>query len=407
MHARSLLAHRIDIVQTLRASSALIKHIKTSTQEKEASSKARNLLAGDPSNTIDAEPLWLNLVTKKHIVPQTRLKPVKILLPHSINASPSLSICLIVPDPQRQFKDLVAHPAFPPELSKRITKVIGAKKLEKKYYSFESKRQLRDSHDLFFADDRIITYLAKTLGKTFYSTTPKRPIPIHLAARKDKIDKIDAALPSTKQKKKLDDPKSMTTPQAAASEIERTLSMAQINLSSSVNTSIRVGLSSQTPEQIAGNIEAVVSEMTEKYVPRQWKGVKAIHIKGPNTMALPIWLADELWDDDGMVLEDHEAEEAKNKAMQKRKRERRILKRDSIPAVEDGEKITAINKRKSESEELKEDTKKKKRRLEDEGLSQDMKERREKLREQKKAQRASNRLAESTSNVMMVKEIDT
>ena len=368
-------------------------------------SKKKNLLASDPSSSTDAEALWLNVITKKHIVPQPRLKPLKIALPHPLNTSTSLSICLIVPDPQRQFKDLVTHPAFPPDLSKSITRVIGAKKLEKKYYSFESKRKLRDSHDLFLADDRIITYLAKTLGKTFYDTTPKRPIPVHLAAPKDKTDKKNAALPSTKTKKGLDDTKSMTSPQAAAKEIERTLSMTQINLSPSVNTSIRIGLSSQTPEQIADNIEAVVSEMTEKYVPRQWRGVKAIHIKGPNTMALPIWLADELWDDDYMVLEDHEAAEAKAKAMQKGKRTRKMLEGDATPAIEVGEEVKAAKRRENEGKN-KQDQKNKKRKLEDEGLGQDMKERREKLRQERKAQKASNRLTESPLNAKIVKEIE-
>ena len=37
---------------------------------------------------------------------------------------------------------------------------------------------------------------------------------------------------------------------------------------------------------------------------KKWRGVRGIHIKGPTTAALPIWLADELWTDEADVLED-------------------------------------------------------------------------------------------------------
>ena len=312
---------------------------------------------------------------------QKRLKPRKVLLPHSLHTSPNTSICIITPEPQRQFKDAIAHSSFPTTLSKRITKVISIKKLEAKYRSFESRRQLRDSYDLFLADDRIITHLAKFLGKTFYNTTAKRPIPVSLEASKPK-EKKNAALPSTKVRKGPSDTKSIATPTLFAREIERTLSTAQINLSPSITTSVRVGLDSHTPEQLAANIEAVMESLTGKLV--GWKNVRAVHLKGPNTMALPIWLAEELWVDEGMVLIDEEVAEAKSKAVQKGKRERKLMegKRDGDA---DGER----RKRKvgGESERADEPIQKKIKRLKDEDLSQEMKERREKLRQQKREDR--------------------
>lgn len=276
--------------------------------------RKKNLLGDDPSDPANAEPIWLILTTKKHIIPQPRLKPNKIHLPHSLNARPSLSVCLITPDPQRSFKDLIAHASCPRELAKCITRVIGIGKLEKKYKSFEAKRQIRDSHDVFLADDRILTYLSKSLGKTFYSSASKRPIPVRLQATRSKEEKQKPALPSTKSPRSDEDPKSIVSPQAAAKEIEQALSMTTVYLSPSVTTSIRVGLSSHTSEQLADNIEAVVLDVADKYVPRKWRGIQSIHIKGPNTMALPIWLADELWQHEGMVVDD--AEEAALRVME-------------------------------------------------------------------------------------------
>lgn len=350
-------------------------------------SSTKNLLATDLNSSetsdSDAEPIWLILTGKKFLTDQQRLKPRKIALPHSLNSSSTTSICLITPEPQRLFKDTIAHPSFPTSLSQRITKVISIEKLEKKYYSFESKRQLRDSYDIFLADDRIITYLAKILGKTFYKTTPKRPIPVRLEASKPKEEK-NAALPSTRPRKEPSDPKSIATPLQAAKEIERTLSTAQIHLSPSTTTAIKVGYASFTAEQVAANVEAAIAGLTDNLI--AWRNIRAVHVKGPNTMALPIWLAGELWADEGLILEDEQVEEAKLLEAQKGKKKRKTLE---APA-EDGMEERSESKKRKGTEAIKQDSEsrsKKAKKLADDDLSQEMKERREKLRQQKKEAR--------------------
>lgn len=313
---------------------------------------------------------------------QKRLKPRKVALPHSLNISPNTSICLISPEPQRLFKDAIAHPSFPKALSQRINKVISVDKLEKKYHSFESKRQLYDSYDLFLADDRIITYLAKILGKTFYKKTQKRPIPVHLEASKPKARK-NAALPSTKPQKEASRPTNIASPSLLAKEIERTLSTAQVHLTPSVTTAVKVGLASFTPEQVAANVEAVVASLTDKLI--AWRNVKSIHVKGSETMALPIWLADELWMDEGMILEDDEVREAKLKEAQIGKRKRKAIE---APAEEAMETVMTGKRKGIEGVEREGESRRKKaRKLEDQDLSREMKERREKLRQQKKEAR--------------------
>lgn len=278
------------------------------------------------------------------------------------------------------FKDAIAHPSFPTSLSQRITKIISVQKLEKKFHSFESKRQLRDSHDIFLADDRIITYLAKALGKTFYETTPKRPIPVHLEAPKPK-ERKNAALPSTKPKKDTSSQKSVVAPQAFAKEIERTLSTAQLHLSPSTTTAVKVGLATFTPEQLSANIEAVIAGMTDRLI--AWRNVKAVHIKGPNTMALPVWLAQELWTDDGMILEDEEVKALKLKESQKGKKKRKAIVAPDDEVAQEGKKRKEIDSIGEEG-----DSKRKKAKKQtDADLSQEMKERREKLRQQKQEAR--------------------
>ena len=347
--------------------------MKAPDNEKNPLSKPRDLLEESSSSEL---PIWLIVTTKKHIIPQKRLKPVKVQLPHSVFSSSALSICLIVPDPQRAFKDAVADPAVPQPISNRIRRVIDVKKLEKKYHSFESKRLLMESHDLFLADDRIVTYLPKILGKTFYKTTSKRPIPLRLQPTKTKDEKkMKAALPSSKTSKETPDLRSIIPPLQIAHEIERTLNSTVISLSSTATTSIRVGLSTFTSEQLTSNVERLVATTIDKFVPRKWKGVKSIHIKGPNTMALPIWLADELWQDESQVLDEAEVEQAKIDSLSKKKKKRLL--------AANGQTGGSITKRPAEDGD---DTVERKRRKRDQdhGMSQEMKERREKLRQQKK-----------------------
>ncbi len=242
--------------------------------------------------------------TKKYIATHKRLKPAKILIPHSLNASPTLSVCLIVPNPQKDFKEILTHVASTSQHPNRIGRIIDIKKLEKKYHSFESKRQLRGSYDLFLADDRIITYLPKIMGKTFYLSTSKRPIPVCLRPRKLKEESRNALLPMVKPKKTSSESTSIVGPSEFVQEIERTLSTTTVNLSPSSTTAVRVGLASFTSDQLAQNIEAVIGAMVDKSIPKKWRGLKAIHVKGPNSMALPIWLAEELWEDETEVLEE-------------------------------------------------------------------------------------------------------
>ena len=297
--------------------------------------------------------------------------------------SSDTSICLITPEPQRSFKDALDHPSFPTSLSRRISKVISVEKLEKKYHSFESKRQLRDTFDIFLADDRIITYLAKILGKTFYKTTPKRPIPVHLEDWKPRVKK-NAALPSTKGPKEPSNPRSIASPPTLAKEIERTLSTAQIHLSPSTTTSVKVGLASFTPEQVAANIEAVIGGVTNKLI--AWRNLRGIHVKGPNTMALPIWVADELWTDEGMILENDEAENARLEKAGKVEKGRKTIE---APLNNVPEASAQSKKRKGTDSGEKEPElrAKKAKKLEDTDFSREMKERREKLRQQKREAR--------------------
>ncbi|KAI0387893.1 ribosomal protein L1 [Hypomontagnella monticulosa] len=295
----------VDPDQTLKASKALLAHMKKASKEKAANAEKKDLLADPDDEEGTGElPIWFTLTTKRHIAESRSLKPGKIVLPHPLNTDPEIGICLITAEPQRAYKNLVASEEFPAELRKKVTRVIDVSKLKAKFKAYEAQRKLYSEHDVFLGDSRIINRLPGILGKTFYKTTAKRPIPVEIQARVPKTD--------GKRVKRTKDAETVNacTPVQLAGEIERAVGAALVNLSPTVNTALRVGNANWTAEQIAENVDVVAKTLVEKFVPGKWKNVKSIYIKGPETAALPVWLTDELWLDQKDIVADG-SEEAK------------------------------------------------------------------------------------------------
>lgn len=248
--------------------------------------------------------------------------------------------------------------------------MIGVAKIKARYKSYESRRQLLAEHEVFLADDRIITLLPKILGKTFYDHSSKRPIPVNFQPSKSQRKESTSSgtlLITQSHPPGSNSAVSVATPVHFVREIERTLSCAQVYLSPSVTSSVRVGLSSFTPEQLTENVKTVVEGIVERFVTKKWRNVRAIHIKGPNTMALPVWLAEQLWvDEEDVLLEEEVKQRAVN--VNPRGSKKHIKKKGNFE---------------DESKALTDDAGKRIRKVVDRGFSKEMKERREKLREQK------------------------
>lgn len=236
-----------------------------------------------------------------------RLTEYCSVIPHPLESSSASTICLITADPQRSFKDVIAHPSFPADLRPRITRVIGLSKLKSKYKQYEERRQLFAEHDIFLADDRIVTLLPQILGKTFYQGGAKRPVPVNIAAprKRDATGKTMKLAPGEKKApKKEGEGSSAGSPADVAKEITKTLSSALVHLAPGVSTSIKVAKSNFTPDQAAENIDAVLKVVTEKFITKGWRNIRSINIKGPESASYPIWEASELWVDEEDVLEE-------------------------------------------------------------------------------------------------------
>lgn len=282
-------------------------------------------------------PIWLTVTTKRHIHDSKALKPNKISLPHPLNTDNESTICIIVSEPQRHYKNVVASEDFPAELRGRITRVIDFKHLSAKFKQYEAQRKLFAEHDIFLADDRIINRLPKAIS-VFYKTTAKRPIPVVFQSKKAKVD---GAKPK-KTKRSPDEPNCRPVAEVAA-EIQKAIGAALVNLSPSNNTAVKVGYASMDGKALSENIVKVANDMANKYVPKKKNGIKSIFVKGPETVALPIWQDTELWVDAETDVIEKGSEQAK--AIEARKEQANVgKKRKSIDAAEEEPKSKKAKK---------------------------------------------------------------
>lgn len=313
-------------MQALKASKALLAHIRKTASENAANATKKNLLddADEEKPLSVAEtPIWMTVTTKRHIHDSKKLQPSKIILPHPLNDDPEATICIIVADPQRHYKNLVASDDFPESLRSRITRVIDIKHLQAKFKQYEAQRRLYSEHDIFLADDRIINRLPKALGKSFYKNTTKRPIPIVLQGKKPRENGNRA-----KKVNRNPDEISCRPMAEVVAEIEKAIGAALVHLSPSSNTAVKVGLASLAPEALSENIVKAANEMANKFVPKTKNGVKSIFIKGPETVALPIWQDTELWVDAAVDVIANDSELAK--AIQAKKEQANVGKKRKI-----------------------------------------------------------------------------
>jgi ribosome biogenesis protein UTP30 len=87
---------------------------------------------------------------------------------------------------------------------------------------------------------------------------------------------------------------------------------------------IRVGYANWSAEKLAENIEAAVEVLIEKFVPKKWRGVRALHVKGSETASMPIWLASDLWINDENVLGEEELKTIEEGKISKKRKSRAL-----------------------------------------------------------------------------------
>ncbi|KAI9014673.1 ribosomal protein L1/ribosomal biogenesis protein [Gaertneriomyces semiglobifer] len=218
---------------------------KRATEEKKNATK--DLLAGDEKS----KSVQL-VITTKLMPDKRRIKPERIILTHAIHKSPE--VCLITKDPQRQFKELLEAKGV-----QGITKVIGVQKLKSKFSTYEAKRQLCDSFDLFLADDRVLPVLPNILGKYFF-TKKKHPSPVDM--KKNNLK----------------------------GEIESALHSTYLHFSMGTCVTLKMGNTEFGIDKLVENIMMATPEIVSK-IPKKWNNIQSIHVKTTDSTALPVYVS--------------------------------------------------------------------------------------------------------------------
>ena len=224
-----------------RAVDALLNHVE------------RNKKMGGKEQLLDdADPISVLIGMKS--IPSTngRTKPHLITLKHPLMDPDETEVCLIVKDPQREFKDKIEAKGI-----KAVKKVIGVSKLRSKFKQYEAKRQLCASYDLFLADDRVLPMLPHLIGKVFFEKK-KQPLPVKLT--RDNWD----------------------------SQFQKIFNATPFYLSEGMCSTVKAGHTGMSRQHLVENIVSAL-DLVAELLPKKWQGIQAIHIKTHDSIALPIY----------------------------------------------------------------------------------------------------------------------
>lgn len=138
-----------------------------------------------------------------------------------------------------------------------ISNVVKLSKFRKEYESFEDKKKLCNSYDAFFTDKSMIPVLPRLIGR-YFNKRRKCPTGIELG-RSDWKDQIEMALGS-----------------------------AMLVLRTGTCSVVKVARESMGREKIVENVAAAIGGVVG-IVPKKWKNVRALHLKFPESLAMPIY----------------------------------------------------------------------------------------------------------------------
>jgi ribosome biogenesis protein UTP30 len=232
------------------------KSNKSKTENKDGNKK--NLLDVDEdegsTSSADKKSFYVMFGLKK-IPAEVSVKPQLISIPNSwksASSADSVRVCIFTKDPHEEYKKRIKALGVA-----SIVKVMPVSKLRKNFKPFEAKRQLCASYDIFLTDCRIVSLLPKLIGKKFFESK-----------------KIPVVVDLTKEDLK--------------SELETAINSTYLHLTSGPCFSVKIGLGSQEVSALTENGAQIIKQVIEK-IPGGWDNIKVIHVKTPDSLALPVY----------------------------------------------------------------------------------------------------------------------
>ena len=179
--------------------------------------------------------------------------PKRIPIPHPLRDGAACSMCLFVKeDAKKTIKQALAQAPIP-----GLDKIVGLGKLRTHYARFSERRKLCAAHDVFLCDDRILPLMPAALGKEFFERK-KLPVPVKV------------------------------THQNFARAVVAARDSTYLQLGSGPCVSVRIGTTAMGQAKCVENIMAAI-ETIVGHIPQKWRNVQAVHIKTPDSLALPLF----------------------------------------------------------------------------------------------------------------------
>ncbi|KAJ2301262.1 Ribosomal L1 domain-containing protein 1 [Coemansia sp. RSA 2706] len=223
-----------------KAVTSLIEH----TRKKHESEESTNLLA----NSVESMHL---IITLKKVSHKMRHKPYRIPLRNCLYDDSS-SVCLLIKKFDEDHVEKLKNLGFPV-----IKQIVAINELKTKYSSFESKRDLMNSHDLFLTDDRMVHSLPKALGGKFY-LTKKIPAPVNLRAKN------------------------------LRHEVGKALKCTYYRAARGSCNAVRIGTTDMPVERLVDNVEDTLAGLV-RHIPKNWDNIQTVGIKASTSLTLPIY----------------------------------------------------------------------------------------------------------------------
>ena len=185
-------------------------------------------------------------------------KPLRIAIPHPLRGAAPCQMCLFVKeDAKKVIKEALGE--LPGGSLPGLTKILGTAKLRTAYKQGSlERRKLCAAYDLFLCDERLLAAMPAMLGQEFYEKK-KLPVPVCVGNKRRFARSVAAARDST-----------------------------YLRLGGGPCCAVRIGTTGMDQAPLVANamvaIEGVVG-----HIPQKWTNVKSVHLKTPESIALPLF----------------------------------------------------------------------------------------------------------------------
>ncbi|KAG2213573.1 hypothetical protein INT46_002279 [Mucor plumbeus] len=227
------MVQKLDLQQAKKAIAALYKF-----NEKKADN--------DMLNNEEDNAVYVEINTHK-VMNKAQSKQKQIKLPVSPYPE-TYEVCYFTKDDEKKTEEKTKNSP--------IKKVISLNSLKTVYKTYEAKRKLAASYDLFVVDDRVAPLIPSLLGKAFLSK-----------------NRMPASIKSTGSLK---------------ANVEKILQSTNVKLHNGLKTRILIGNFAMSKEDLLKNYEAALPEIV-KIAAHNWDQVELLGIQCEGSPLLPIY----------------------------------------------------------------------------------------------------------------------